>query len=154
MIGTSGRLPLVGPAASQRSAAKSKKPKPSMRAKTKTSRSVAPSCLPLVGPETGHTNHIPVTEIRMSDNCSMCTAGRGPRFNRKENTRTEHTVVSGSFSGSSTIGNGNPFQAHCVLETSFDFRLILRLENAVSAARKCRLAAEGGTCPALGLSVC
>ena len=40
--------------------------------------------------------------------------------------------MSGSFSGSLTIGNENPFQAHSVLETSFDFRLILRLENAVT----------------------
>jgi hypothetical protein len=32
-----------------------------------------------------------------------------------------------------TIGNENRFQAHSVLETSFDFRLILRLENAVGS---------------------
>jgi hypothetical protein len=52
---------------------------------------------------------------------------------QKENTRTEHTVVSGRFSGSLTVGNENPFQAHSVLESSSDFRLILRLENAIRA---------------------
>ena len=70
----------------------------------------------------------------MSDSCPPGTTGRDLARNRKETTRTEHTVVSGRFSGSSTIGNENPFQAHSVLETSSDFRLILRLENAVGAA--------------------
>src|ERR1039457_6641099 len=54
------------------------------------------------------------------------------------NTHTERRipeqstqVVSSSISGSLTIGNESPFQAHSVLESSSDFRLILRLENAV-----------------------
>src|ERR1017187_3001322 len=53
------------------------------------------------------------------------------------NTHTERRileqstqVVSSSISGSLTIGNESPFQAHSVLESSSDFRLILRLENA------------------------
>jgi len=41
--------------------------------------------------------------------------------------------VSGSFPGSLTIGNENPFQAHSVLESSSDFRLILRLENVLGS---------------------
>src|ERR1039457_2725998 len=56
------------------------------------------------------------------------------------NTHTERRipeqstqVVSSSISGSSTIGNESPFQAHSVLESSSDFRLILRLENARGA---------------------
>jgi len=69
----------------------------------------------------------------MFDSCPSGTAGTDPAPHRKENTRTEQTEVSHSFSGSLTIGNENPFQAHSVLETSSDFRLILRLENAASA---------------------
>src|ERR1035441_659441 len=58
------------------------------------------------------------------------------------NTHTERRipeqstqVVSSSISGSLTIGNESPFQAHSVLESSSDFRLILRLENALSSQR-------------------
>src|ERR1039457_2729302 len=61
------------------------------------------------------------------------------------NTHTERRipeqstqVVSSSISGSLTIGNESPFQAHSVLESSSDFRLILRLENALSAVRRLR----------------
>jgi hypothetical protein len=62
---------------------------------------------------------------------ALSTDGRDSAFRKKETTGTEGTVSSGSISGASTIGNENPFQAHSVLETSSEFRLILRLENAL-----------------------
>lgn len=64
---------------------------------------------------------------------ALSTDSRDPAFNRKENTRRAEPVSDGSFSGSLTIGNESPFQAHLVLETNSGFRLILRLENAEPA---------------------
>ena len=57
------------------------------------------------------TNYIPRKETRISESCSLGLPAKA--FNRKEQT-LQSAVVNGRISGSLTIGNGNPFQAHSV----------------------------------------
>jgi len=109
------------------------KPKPSYERKNQNHLSSAvQSRLPLVGPEAVAHKSIfqgrrPVYPIAVQ----MTPAGKDPASDKKGEYSHKATVASGSFSGSLTIGNEKPFQAHSVLESSSDFRLILRLENAI-----------------------
>ena len=128
-FGSVVRLPLVGLGAPQRSGAKTKT---FHERKNKTisapRRSPAFRWSALNG---GIRIRIPGKETRMSDSCSIWHRRQRSGTQQKGEYSSKQTVVSGRFSGSLTIGNENPFQAHFVLESSSDFRLILRLENAV-----------------------
>jgi hypothetical protein len=130
-FGSVVRLPLVGLGAPQRSGAKTKT---FHERKNKTisapRRSPAFRWSALNG---GIRIRIPGKETRMSDSCSIWHRRQRSGTQQKGEYSSKQTVVSGRFSGSLTIGNENPFQAHFVLESSSDFRLILRLENAACA---------------------
>ena len=54
----------------------------------------------------------------------------------KEDTSAAARLADPEFSGSFTIGNKCRFQAHLVLESNLDFRLIFGLENAVTPHRR------------------
>jgi hypothetical protein len=109
VFGSVARLPLVGP---EHQWVGRKKPSQEGLVFGSVAR------LPLVGPE-----HQWVGRQKPKAISNTHTERRIP----EQSTQ----VVSSSISGSLTIGNESPFQAHSVLESSSDFRLILRLENAV-----------------------
>jgi hypothetical protein len=54
---------------------------------------------------------------------------------QRRNSRQQSVVHERAVSGSSTIRNTIRFQAHLVLETNSDFRLIFGLENALPATQ-------------------